>query len=181
MINLSAEHLEKISFEIREFEQKLSRLFGMEISLSITTMHDLKVTPSGVAEKVYINLVKRVINHMYGLTEQELSGQKGGPAVSDIRFMAWRIILDEYPRIGTPTLGAMFGKRDHSTVLHGLQKFKDLYETEESFRQKYLQLKNAINNEQTRQPKRAEFVGTDHQAQEQTEGSGRPDQLAKQA
>ena len=41
-------------------------------------------------------------------------------------------------------IGFHLGKRDHTTVLHGLKIFRNLLETDEGFRQKYLTIQKYI-------------------------------------
>ena len=41
-------------------------------------------------------------------------------------------------------IGHQLGKRDHTTILHGLSTFKSLYETDERFKQKYHDIINHI-------------------------------------
>jgi chromosomal replication initiator protein len=41
-------------------------------------------------------------------------------------------------------IGFHLGERDHTTVIHGLKSFRDLLETNEGFRQKYLTIHKYI-------------------------------------
>lgn len=43
-------------------------------------------------------------------------------------------------------IGHHMGGRDHTTVLHGLRTFRNLYETDEAFRSKYQTILNHIKN-----------------------------------
>lgn len=42
------------------------------------------------------------------------------------------------------TIAAFLGKRDHSTAIHSFQTFQDLYDTSESYRQKYETINNHV-------------------------------------
>jgi len=42
------------------------------------------------------------------------------------------------------TIGAHLGGRDHTTVIHGLRIFRDLMETNDTFREKYLSIRAQI-------------------------------------
>ena len=42
------------------------------------------------------------------------------------------------------TIGKHLGGRDHTTVLHSVMVFKNLYETDETFREKYRRISNQI-------------------------------------
>ena len=43
-------------------------------------------------------------------------------------------------------IGQYIGKRDHSTVIHGITTFRSLYETDHNFRQKYQAIVNIIKS-----------------------------------
>jgi hypothetical protein len=44
-------------------------------------------------------------------------------------------------------IGASLGKRDHTTVIHSITCFKNLLETDEGFRQKYITILNHIKKQ----------------------------------
>jgi hypothetical protein len=50
-------------------------------------------------------------------------------------------------RYNLKEIGQYLGGRDHTTVLHGLATFKNLYETDEIFKKRYHDIINAIKKE----------------------------------
>lgn len=55
-----------------------------------------------------------------GLTAEELLGGGSARRLARPRQMAY-YLLRETTEVGTPTIGATFGGRDHSTVIHGIR------------------------------------------------------------
>jgi hypothetical protein len=47
---------------------------------------------------------------------------------------------------GLKDIGQYLGKRDHTTVIHGLKTFRNLYETDENFKNLYYKIVNIIKN-----------------------------------
>lgn len=47
---------------------------------------------------------------------------------------------------GLKDMGQYLGKKDHTTVIHGLKTFRNLYQTDENFRQTYHKIVNIIKN-----------------------------------
>lgn len=67
----------------------------------------------------------------HGLTVKELRGPKRTRAISTARFEAFWLCRretrsDGKPRWSYPTIGQYFGKRDHTTVLHGCVRHQEL-------------------------------------------------------
>ena len=50
-------------------------------------------------------------------------------------------------KYGLKQLGRYLGNRDHTTVIHGINTFRNLYETDERFREKYYLIINNIKKD----------------------------------
>jgi hypothetical protein len=50
-------------------------------------------------------------------------------------------------RYGLKQLGVYMGDRDHTTVMHGVSTFRDLYDTDPAFRSKYYTIINEIKKD----------------------------------
>lgn len=51
------------------------------------------------------------------------------------RFAAYRLLRDR--GLTTPQIGRMLGKRDHSTIIHGLERAETLLRTDPEFAARY--------------------------------------------
>lgn len=61
----------------------------------------------------------------YGLTSEQLKGDRGQNPVSVVRAAAYDLVHRERPHMSLPMIGRAFGGRDHSTILQGIRKHRD--------------------------------------------------------
>ena len=61
----------------------------------------------------------------YGLTSEQLKGDRGPNPISIIRAAAYDLVHRERPHMSLPMIGRAFGGRDHTTVLSGIRKHRD--------------------------------------------------------
>jgi hypothetical protein len=81
---------------------------------------------------------------IYG-KKQELSSSSRFRSLTELRFIFCQIARSM--RYSLKEIGQYLGGRDHTTVLHGLTTFKNLYETEEIFKKRYHDIINDIKKE----------------------------------
>lgn len=121
---------------LEEFEAQVSMLLGVNVKLKITRMTDPNESDP-VAERILITNVKRAVCAVFDINQDQLTSQTKTQQLSDARFIAYKVIKDKLPKTSLKTIGAAFGDRDHTTVIHGLQTFKKYHDTEEAFRKQY--------------------------------------------
>lgn len=58
----------------------------------------------------------------YGLTFDDLTGKRRPRPIAYARMAAYAEVRARRPHLGLTQIGAVFGGRDHSTILTGIQK-----------------------------------------------------------
>lgn len=85
--------------------------------------------------------VLKIVSDSFGISEEDiLSNKKKGPIV-----LARHVLYRSLTHLGlTLSAAGKFLSRDHATVRHGVQVYKNLYETDEMFRAKADGIKDKI-------------------------------------
>lgn len=58
----------------------------------------------------------------FGVTVEQLKGPRGSARVSIARAMAYSAVRQARTHLSYPQIGRVFGGRDHSTIIDGIQK-----------------------------------------------------------
>jgi len=127
-----------VSTNIRDLEAALNKIWAygelLNREITIEVAHEqLKSVFAGPSQQnIAIDLVQRVVAEAYNLGVQDLKGKKRTQAITLPRQIAMYLIreLTEY---STTEVGMEFGGRDHTTVMHAVQKIEDKVRTEPSF------------------------------------------------
>ena len=116
-----------INSNIRELEGALTKIVAMgrldnrEINLQLAqdVLHDL-ISPAAPSQ-ITPELILQVVAEHYGLSSDDLIGQKRTKAITYPRQIAMYLcsILTDSPLI---QIGKSFGGRDHATIIHGSKK-----------------------------------------------------------
>ena len=128
----------KVITNIRDLEAALTQicaygeLLKREITLEVAQEQLKRVFAGPAQESVPIDLVQKVVAEANGLSVSDLKGKKRTQAMALPRQVAMYIIRDltEY---STTEIGMEFGGRDHTTVMHAVQKIEDKIKTEPVF------------------------------------------------
>lgn len=81
---------------------------------------------------------------MYG-KKVALSAKNRSRPMPELRFIFFFIARSM--RYNLIEIGRYLGKRDHTTVIHGINTFRNLYETDERFKSKYYDIINDIKQD----------------------------------
>ena len=87
-------------------------------------------------------IIRAVASH-FGLERDELLGPRRSARIVEPRQVAMYLIREE-TEASFPAIGALFGGRDHTTVLHGCDKISRLVEQDPKLRRDILQLRQRI-------------------------------------
>ncbi len=129
---------DKIKTNIRELEGSLIRL------VAYSSFTGREVTPDMVpdilkdifdtrAKPVSIDDIKRVVADHYNLSAESLVGRKRTSTIAFARQIAMylsRMLTD----LSLSDIGAKFGKRDHTTVIHACDKIGEKVKTDPQFK-----------------------------------------------
>ncbi len=140
-----------ISTNIRDLEAALKKIWAYgdllkrEITLEVV-QEQLKSVFAGPAQQnIAIDMVQRVVAENHNLSVQDLKGKKRTQAITLPRQIAMYLIreLTEY---STTEVGMEFGGRDHTTVMHAVQKIEDKIRTEPIFEIKIQNLVRTVRD-----------------------------------
>ncbi len=116
---------------VRELEGAFIRVMAYASLTGVTPTVDLAMQVLGVAQRkpVTIARIREIVGDHFHLSEAELVGQRRTKEVSWARQIAM-YLSRELTDSSLPTIGAEFGGRDHTTVLHAWDKVHKLLATD---------------------------------------------------
>jgi len=116
---------------VRELEGAFIRVMAYASLTGVTPTVDLAMQVLGVAQRkpVTIARIREIVADHFQLSEAELIGQRRTKDVSWARQVAM-YLSRELTDSSLPTIGAEFGGRDHTTVLHAWDKVHKLLATD---------------------------------------------------
>ncbi|MDM8352882.1 helix-turn-helix domain-containing protein [Brevundimonas diminuta] len=83
----------------------------------------------------------------HGLTFQQMIGQQRVTSVARPRQIAMYVMREVCPHLSLPTIGRILGGRDHTTILHGVQRIEALIHTHEDVLREVLAALRHFDNE----------------------------------
>jgi chromosomal replication initiator protein len=127
----------RISTNIRELEGALTRVVAfssltgrpMTVDLSQEVLKD--VFPQGDLAEVSISRIQETISDRFGVSLEELCGDKRSQAIVYPRQVAM-YLSRELTDSSLPKIGKEFGGRDHTTVIHATTKIARLIKEDRS-------------------------------------------------
>jgi chromosomal replication initiator protein len=126
-----------VSTNIRELEGALTRVVAfssltgrpMTVELAQDVLRD--VFPQGEAVEVSIKRIQDLVADRFGLSLDELCGEKRSQNIVYPRQVAM-YLSRELTDSSLPRIGKEFGGRDHTTVIHATQKVSRLIREDRS-------------------------------------------------
>ena len=127
----------RISSNIRELEGALTRVVAfssltgraMTVELAQDVLKD--VFPQGEAAQVSIKSIQELVSERFGLSHEELVGDKRSQNIVYPRQVAM-YLSRELTDSSLPKIGKEFGGRDHTTVIHATSKIARLIREDRS-------------------------------------------------
>lgn len=122
---------ERISTNIRELEGALTRIVafsnieGCEITVNMVDEILREVFPEKTLRPINISEIQSVVCNYFGISKSDLIGNKRSTSVVYPRQIAM-YLCRELADASLSTIGREFGGRDHTTVLHSLNKIEKL-------------------------------------------------------
>jgi chromosomal replication initiator protein len=127
----------RVSTNIRELEGALTRVVAfssltgrsMTVELAQDVLRD--VFPQGEAAAVSIKRIQELVSERFGLSLEELTGDKRSQNIVYPRQVAM-YLSRELTDSSLPKIGKEFGGRDHTTVIHATSKIARLIREDRS-------------------------------------------------
>jgi chromosomal replication initiator protein len=130
---------DRVTTNIRELEGALTRvvayasLTGRPISSEVAEEVLRDLFPQGATRPITIEQIQSAVSELFHLSIAELRGDRRQQSIAYPRHIAM-YLCRELTDASLPKIGAKFGGRDHSTVLHGVNKIaRVLKEDREAF------------------------------------------------
>jgi chromosomal replication initiator protein len=127
----------RISSNIRELEGALTRvvaftsLTGRPMTVDLAADVLKEVFPQGEAAAVSIGTIQRTVSERFGLSLEELCGDRRSQNIVYPRQVAM-YLSRELTDSSLPKIGKEFGGRDHTTVIHATSKIARLIREDRS-------------------------------------------------
>jgi chromosomal replication initiator protein len=140
---------QRIRSNVRELEGALRRVYansqftGKPITLAFTRealsdlllLHDKLIT---------IENIQKTVAEYYKIRVSDLCSSSRLRSISRPRQLAMAL-AKELTSHSLPEIGAAFGGRDHTTVLHACRKIKELQTTDENIREDFTNLMSTLS------------------------------------
>ena len=97
-----------------------------------------------IKNRLKIAAVQAIICQLWGIKPQQLTGES---RCMDFVYPRWAAMLFASERLAwsTPRIGRAFGDRDHTTVMHGINRAKELLaDRRQPFTELYRQLEDSL-------------------------------------
>jgi chromosomal replication initiator protein len=143
----------RISRNIRELEGALIRVTAfaslnrqpVDLGLTEIVLKDLIPGGENAAPEITAPAIMAATADYFGLTVEDLCGTSRGRALVTARQIAM-YLCRELTDLSLPKIGAQFGNRDHTTVMHADRKIRALMAERRSIYNQVTELTNRIKN-----------------------------------
>lgn len=143
---------DNINSSIRELEGSLLTLMtyanlnavGVTIALAKDVLQsDIQFSP---VKQITIEGIQNLVCQTYGVRFNDLIGKKRPQNIAFPRQIAM-FLCRELTDFSLPKIGESFGGRDHSTILHGIEKIKDAIGKDPALKANISQMKSELRGE----------------------------------
>lgn len=91
-------------------------------------------------------IIKRTICEYYDITIEDIEGRSRKGEIAKARHTAIKLTKEFTSAMPLKSIGKEYGGRDHTTVLHSIGSYNNLYDTEANTRTNYHKLKELITS-----------------------------------
>jgi chromosomal replication initiator protein len=127
------------ALELLKVQRAAARAAEAE-ALSITREHTLKL----MLERIDTKKIIQSVAAAWGVTPVDLISPRRGREVAYPRHAAFLLCKRYCDHMSLPMIGRAFGKRDHTTVMHGIANAERLLRESHSFAAKYAQAESLL-------------------------------------
>lgn len=142
----------EIDTNIRELEGALIRivayssLVNSDITLDLATEALRDIIPSTKPRTVTILDIQKTVGKHFNMRLEDFSAKKRTRAIAFPRQIAM-YLSRELTDFSLPKIGAEFGGRDHSTVIHAHEKIRTMLKDDQSLQQDVKDIKSSLGRE----------------------------------
>lgn len=141
---------QKIQSNVRELEGALKRVIAnAQFTRSRITLGFIKDTLKDLLaaqeKQISIDNIQRKVAEYYNIKVSDLMSKRRSRSVARPRQVAMAL-AKELTANSLPEIGKSFGGRDHTTVLHGCRKVKELLESSAELREDYAKIHRSLTS-----------------------------------
>ena len=145
-----SEPIKKIAVEAEDgyFASLSRRLDALEKSIqTVLNMCGVEIKTGEMTGPKYLLLadIRNVVSDYYGVTLQELDQKSQAIKIARVRQIACYLCRLRTLR-SLPEIGRMFGGRDHTTILHSVNKIADMRKTDPIIDSDLIKLEALLDN-----------------------------------
>jgi chromosomal replication initiator protein len=119
-INTNVRDLEKALTKLIAYAELVNKHITLEIARQ--QLKDFFAQPS--QKNITLELIQKIVSEYFGLSYKDMRGKRRTKAIAFPRQVAM-YLSRELTEYSTTEVGAEFGGRDHTTVMHARQKIED--------------------------------------------------------
>ena len=140
---------ENVQSNIRELEGALTRVTALadlnhsEVTLDLARESLGNIIQIRDPRRITAQLIKQTVCSHYGVTVEDMDSTRRSREISDPRQIAM-YLCREMTELSTTRIGAEFGKRDHTTVMHACEKIEESIEKDMKLRAEIQLLRRKI-------------------------------------
>lgn len=119
-----------VGTDVRQLEGSITRLIaystimgGVEISLDLAIEALKDFINKGISEKNDVHRIQKIVSEYFQITVEDIRSKKRSSNISFPRqiamYLCRKLTSESFPKIGTE-----FGGKDHSTVMHSVEKIE---------------------------------------------------------
>lgn len=139
-----------IKSNIRELEGALNKLLAysnlekMEITMDIAIKELQNIITPDKPKEITPQLIIEVVSEHFQISLDQMISKNRSKDIARPRQIAM-YLCKNMTDVPLDSIGALLGGRDHSTIIHGVQKISDEYESDEKIRNLIETIKKKIN------------------------------------
>jgi chromosomal replication initiator protein len=137
----------QIQSNVRELEGALTRLLATsEMTgrpINVQFARDTLVDLVGRRSHISPSQVVEIVAKFYNISVQELVSSSRSKELVQPRQVAMYLVRQETDA-SLPEIGALLGGRDHTTVIHGVERVKDRLESEDQLRRDVMSIREQL-------------------------------------
>ena len=140
-----------IKSNVRELEGALNRLLAfanlgnVEINMEIAQRELQNIISPDKPKEITPQLIIEVVSDHFNISVDQMISKNRSSGISKPRQIAMYLCKTMVSEVSLDTVGSLLGGRDHSTIIHGVNKITDEIETNETMAATVETIKKKIN------------------------------------
>lgn len=144
MLTMDNIQIQQVDEALVHCKQQLQSIIGANVMVRFIVL-DAAITEIE-PEIISINTIIETVADYHKTSYNSITGKSRIHELKNARCMCYKLIIENiHPVPSLKSIGNIFSKRDHSTVINALKQFDNFYETEPFFKRRYNDLKELVH------------------------------------